>query len=202
MDANGGFGDDSLDPGCYSDMLFADEISGLETDVTWLCNTSFGFNSNNNNNSTSTSSSQKMVHFGDYATKTGQESGFTCMDSGSLSSKKRNGSGIQNPGPCPGAPIGSHGNSKKSKSENSTVTGHAKFVKKEKLGERITALQQLVSPFGKDDRDNRETERRKEDLRSRGLCLIPVELTLHVAESNGADLWSTVAMVNNVSSSS
>ncbi|KAK1269919.1 Transcription factor [Acorus gramineus] len=28
------------------------------------------------------------------------------------------------------------------------------------------------------------------DLRSRGLCLVPVSYTVHVAESNGADFWS------------
>ncbi|KAI7737610.1 hypothetical protein M8C21_006249, partial [Ambrosia artemisiifolia] len=38
-------------------------------------------------------------------------------------------------------------------------------------------------------------EIRKKELRTRGLCLVPVECTLHVAESNGADMWSP-AMVN------
>ncbi|XLT87157.1 hypothetical protein HN873_008910 [Arachis hypogaea] len=44
-------------------------------------------------------------------------------------------------------------NNKKNKTENppsSTSSDHAK-QKKEKLGERIAALQQLVSPFGKTD---------------------------------------------------
>ncbi|EYU42717.1 hypothetical protein MIMGU_mgv1a0242282mg, partial [Erythranthe guttata] len=36
---------------------------------------------------------------------------------------------------------------------------------------------------------------------SRGLCLVPVDLTLHVAESNGADMWSSAAMIDSVSSS-
>ncbi|MQL87643.1 hypothetical protein Taro_020183 [Colocasia esculenta] len=32
------------------------------------------------------------------------------------------------------------------------------------------------------------------DLRSRGLCLVPVACTAQVAASNGADLWSPAAM--------
>lgn len=42
-----------------------------------------------------------------------------------------------------------------------------------------------------------ETETRN-DLRSKGLCLVPVELTLHVADSNGADFWLSSMMNNNV----
>ncbi|KAK1423807.1 hypothetical protein QVD17_19116 [Tagetes erecta] len=119
---------------------------------------------------------------------------------------------------------------KKTKTENTPPASHAK-VKKEKLGERIAALQQMVSPYGKTDtasvlheamgyikflqeqvhvlcspylhrlppihnegEENVDGERKK-DLRTRGLCLVPVECTLHVAESNGADMWSP-AMVN------
>ncbi|EFJ08037.1 hypothetical protein SELMODRAFT_117274, partial [Selaginella moellendorffii] len=94
-------------------------------------------------------------------------------------------------------------------------------VRKEKLGERISALQQLVSPFGKTDTASvlleaigyikflheqvqvlsspymkpagvstttRQTDR--QDLRSRGLCLVPVSCTLQVANDNGADYWA------------
>ncbi|KAI3922391.1 hypothetical protein MKX01_006080 [Papaver californicum] len=104
-------------------------------------------------------------------------------------------------------------------------------VRKEKIGERITALQQLVSPFGKTDTASvlheamgyirflhdqvqvlsspylqklpssgpfAEGGRRAAagtgaGLRSRGLCLVPIEYTLHVASCNGADLWSPAA---------
>ncbi|XP_038694776.1 transcription factor bHLH68-like isoform X4 [Tripterygium wilfordii] len=100
-------------------------------------------------------------------------------------------------------------------------------VRKEKLGDRITALHQLVSPFGKTDTasvlleaigyvrflegqiealsspylgtasssnirnqhfDGSEDEPR--DLRSRGLCLVPVSFTQHVGTENGADCWA------------
>ncbi|KAI3448144.1 hypothetical protein Pfo_004809 [Paulownia fortunei] len=258
MAGNGGFEDDPLAPGCYSQLLFADEISGLETDGCFGFTSSFSSDDNKNHINT-----PKMLCFGDYAKqcnvkvavenakKTGQKSGLTCTESSSLSStkntkisslpnsnKKRDGSGIQNPGVYAGDPTGSQRNSKKPKSDNSTVSGHAKVVKKEKLGDRITALQQLVSPFGKTDtasvlheafgyirflhdqvqvlcspylqrwspsseapHESKESGRRKDDLRSRGLCLVPVELTLHVADSNGADLWSSAAMVDSVSSS-
>ncbi|CAL4919194.1 unnamed protein product [Urochloa decumbens] len=115
-------------------------------------------------------------------------------------------------------------------------------VRKEKLGERIIALQQLVSPFGKSDTASVLHEalgyirflhdqvqalsspymqqrqpasphapaqesaagtvvaqpRSVSDLRSRGLCLVPVSCTEHVAggvhaHGNGADLWSVAA---------
>ncbi|XP_065850702.1 transcription factor bHLH68 [Euphorbia lathyris] len=134
-------------------------------------------------------------------------------------------------------------------------------VRKEKLGDRITALHQLVSPFGKtdtasvlleaigyirflqsqiealslpylgsgssnirqhhqqsvqgerncifpedpgqllndncikrkapsDQQDNNNNEEPKQDLRSRGLCLVPVSCTLQVGSDNGADYWA------------
>ncbi|XWS26825.1 hypothetical protein CRYUN_Cryun26dG0063200 [Craigia yunnanensis] len=129
-------------------------------------------------------------------------------------------------------------------------------VRKEKLGDRITALHQLVSPFGKtdtasvllesigyirflqsqiealslpymgsgsgnmrqqqsvrktliiisliylllnencmkrkggpDQQDSCDQEPKK-DLRSRGLCLVPVSCTLQVGSDNGADYWA------------
>ncbi|KAH9320147.1 hypothetical protein KI387_021916, partial [Taxus chinensis] len=107
-------------------------------------------------------------------------------------------------------------------------------VRKEKLGDRITALQQLVSPFGKTDTasvlleaigyikflqeqvralsmpymktgcsstaqgdqkgwgssEQKDSNEARQDLRSRGLCLVPLSCTLHVANDNGADYWS------------
>lgn len=103
-------------------------------------------------------------------------------------------------------------------------------VRKEKLGDRITALQQLVSPFGKTDtasvlheaieyikllhdqvnvlstpymKNNgaslqcqqipvkvKEKEGAKQDLKSRGLCLVPVSSTFPVAAETTADFWT------------
>ncbi|XP_020091785.1 transcription factor bHLH113 isoform X2 [Ananas comosus] len=118
--------------------------------------------------------------------------------------------------------------SKKPKTEASGGHGTLIKVRKEKLGERIMALQQLVSPFGKSDTASVLHEAlgyirflhdqvqvlsspylqrlpssayqhegigagdqpRAGDLRSRGLCLVPISCTEHVANTNGADLWS------------
>ncbi|XP_058114274.1 transcription factor bHLH68-like isoform X2 [Magnolia sinica] len=147
---------------------------------------------------------------------------------------------------------GKHQESDHSSECNSTATGgpfkKAKIqcasaqstfkVRKEKLGDRITALHQLVSPFGKTDTAsvlleaigyirflqsqiegqgerscifpedpgqllNDSCNKRsgasekgpqdgpKNDLRSRGLCLVPVSCTLQVGSDNGADYWAT-----------
>ncbi|WJX50413.1 hypothetical protein P8452_36720 [Trifolium repens] len=92
--------------------------------------------------------------------------------------------------------------------------------RKEKLGERIVALQQLVSPYGKTDTSSVLKEAmdyieflHKQllsapyleaspptqmqgtescSLRSRGLCLVPVSFTIGVAEGNGADIWAPI----------
>ncbi|XP_031258206.1 transcription factor bHLH112-like isoform X2 [Pistacia vera] len=102
-------------------------------------------------------------------------------------------------------------------------------VRKEKLGDRITALQQLVSPFGKTDTASvlheaieyikflhdqvsvlstpymkqstpiqqqqncdkvKDPEAGKQDLRSRGLCLVPMSSTFPVANETTADFWT------------
>ncbi|KAH0719340.1 hypothetical protein KY285_015371 [Solanum tuberosum] len=97
-------------------------------------------------------------------------------------------------------------------------------VRKEKLGDRITALQQLVSPFGKTDTasvlheaieyikflhdqvnalgtpylKNGSTTKhqqivdkvKEEDLRSRGLCLVPISSTFPVATETSTDFWT------------
>uniref|UniRef100_A0A1D1YRL5 Transcription factor bHLH113 n=1 Tax=Anthurium amnicola TaxID=1678845 RepID=A0A1D1YRL5_9ARAE len=90
--------------------------------------------------------------------------------------------------------------------------------KKDKIGERVSALQQLVSPYGKSDTASVLLEAtsyikflheqlqvlsspyiaptgqlqgpEKQGLRSRGLCLMPVASTLRIARSNGADIWA------------
>ncbi|AQK44492.1 Transcription factor bHLH68 [Zea mays] len=94
--------------------------------------------------------------------------------------------------------------------------------KKDKIGERVAALQQLVSPFGKvrhgfcpaggvgvhqvpapaaagpelplharsSGRWRCAQDPQRYSLRSRGLCLVPVDLTLQLTQSNGADLWA------------
>ncbi|KAF7850022.1 hypothetical protein BT93_L0012 [Corymbia citriodora subsp. variegata] len=104
-------------------------------------------------------------------------------------------------------------------------------VRKEKLGDRITALQQLVSPFGKTDTasvlheaieyikflhdqvhvlstpymrngapiqhqqgcdklKDYASEGPKQDLRSRGLCLVPISSTFPVAHETPVDFWN------------
>ncbi|KAK7257268.1 hypothetical protein RIF29_31117 [Crotalaria pallida] len=102
-------------------------------------------------------------------------------------------------------------------------------VRKEKMGDRITALQQLVSPFGKTDTasvlseaieyikflheqvtvlstpymksgvptqhqqnsgKSKEAEGPKQDLRSRGLCLVPVSSTFPVTHEPTVDFWT------------
>nr|TKW38552.1 hypothetical protein SEVIR_1G122700v2 [Setaria viridis] len=92
-------------------------------------------------------------------------------------------------------------------------------VRKEKLGDRITALHQLVSPFGKvhgerhsifpedpgqllhdnalkkrgQPEQDGSCEEAKKDLRSRGLCLVPVSCTLDVGVDVVADYWAAAA---------
>lgn len=102
-------------------------------------------------------------------------------------------------------------------------------VRKEKMGDRITALQQLVSPFGKTDtasvlseaieyikflheqvsalstpymksgasiqhqqnsEKSKEPEGPRQDLRSRGLCLVPVSSTFPVTHETSVDFWT------------
>ncbi|THU60631.1 hypothetical protein C4D60_Mb07t14830 [Musa balbisiana] len=42
---------------------------------------------------------------------------------------------------------------------------------------------------GPQDQERCEEEPKK-DLRSRGLCLVPVSFTMHVGSDNGADFWA------------
>ncbi|KAK3126997.1 hypothetical protein QOZ80_7AG0566660 [Eleusine coracana subsp. coracana] len=128
---------------------------------------------------------------------------------------------------------GSEGNAKKSKSDSSSPTSSLKSsqLPKVKLGDKITALQQIVSPFGKTDTasvlyeainyikwlheqvqllsdpymktssskdyntwgglDRKEKTEAEIDLRSRGLCLVPVSCTPQVyRDNNGPDYWT------------
>ncbi|PKU71277.1 transcription factor bHLH114 [Dendrobium catenatum] len=111
-------------------------------------------------------------------------------------------------------------------------------VRKEKLGDRITALQQLVSPFGKTDtasvlheaieyikylhqqvnglsnpylinrqqktkqqileRQEKNGDRAKKDLRSLGLCLVPISTTFTVASNElPPDFWTQLWSMEN-----
>ncbi|KAL1560143.1 transcription factor bHLH112-like protein [Salvia divinorum] len=100
-------------------------------------------------------------------------------------------------------------------------------VRKEKLGDRITAIQQLVSPFGKTDtasvlheaieyikflhdqvnslstpylkygsppvqagEKSNDEEGVTKDLKSRGLCLVPISSTFPVAAETTSDFWT------------
>ncbi|KAL5736144.1 hypothetical protein ACOSQ2_030932 [Xanthoceras sorbifolium] len=113
---------------------------------------------------------------------------------------------------------------------NETTSNMPAFkVRKEKMGDRITALQQLVSPFGKTDTasvlseaieyikflheqvailstpymkseaaiqhqqnsdKSKDSEGPKQDLRSRGLCLVPVSSTFPVTHETTVDFWT------------
>ncbi|XP_076961164.1 transcription factor bHLH153-like [Bidens hawaiensis] len=91
--------------------------------------------------------------------------------------------------------------------------------RKEKIGDRIAALQQLVSPYGKTDtasvlneafdyinflhdqvkvlsapylHSNPTAQSQEYDLKSKGLRLVPVSYTVGVASSNGADIWAPI----------
>nr|WKE35129.1 basic helix-loop-helix family protein [Rosa persica] len=117
--------------------------------------------------------------------------------------------------------------SNKSEGRHPPPSRSSSEVRKEKLGERITALHQLVSPFGKAlslpylgsgspnmrqqqqqsallndncmkrkgvNSEQDAYEEPKKDLRSRGLCLVPVSCTLQVGSDNGADYWAPAAL--------
>ncbi|XP_057790658.1 transcription factor bHLH68-like isoform X2 [Salvia miltiorrhiza] len=114
------------------------------------------------------------------------------------------------------------GVSKKARVQQSSAQPALK-VRKEKLGDRITALHQLVSPFGKTDtasvlseaigyirflqgqievqernclfpEEDSESEGGVKDLRSRGLCLVPISCTQNVGNESGADYWAPAAL--------
>ncbi|XP_021905804.1 transcription factor bHLH123 isoform X2 [Carica papaya] len=137
---------------------------------------------------------------------------------------KKNGSESSNPA-----------SNKRARSETASPLPAFK-VRKEKMGDRITALQQLVSPFGKTDtasvlseaieyikflheqvtvlstpymksgaaslqhQQQQSSEKSlkvdsdhqgpKQDLRSRGLCLVPVSSTFPVTHETTVDFWT------------
>ncbi|MCD9640938.1 hypothetical protein HAX54_026695 [Datura stramonium] len=108
--------------------------------------------------------------------------------------------------------------------QHASLTANEKpKVRKEKMGHRITALQQLVSPFGKTDtasvlsevmeyikflheqltmlskpymksgvsmQNFDKSNDLKQDLRSRGLCLVPVSSTFPVTNETTIDFWT------------
>ncbi|KAI4373994.1 hypothetical protein MLD38_012045 [Melastoma candidum] len=104
------------------------------------------------------------------------------------------------------------------KHRGSLTVSNKERKEKEKLGEKIVALQQLVSPYGKTDTASVLSEATEYiqflheqvkvlsapyllvappaqdlelcSLRSRGLCLVPISCTAGVASANGADLWA------------
>lgn len=126
-----------------------------------------------------------------------------------------------------GKKSGGEATPKRARNETSSTLPPFK-VRKEKMGDRITALQQLVSPFGKTDTASvlseaieyikflhdqvsglstpymksgaplqhqqssgkcKESEGLKQDLRSRGLCLVPVSSTFPVTHETTVDFW-------------
>ncbi|KAG5526382.1 hypothetical protein RHGRI_032610 [Rhododendron griersonianum] len=146
--------------------------------------------------------------------------GLTVVDN---TKKKRNGSGkesIQSFVAGTGAPASSQRNSRKRKSENPVVGGgHGKTDTASVLHEAMgyirflqEQVQVLCSPYLKTHpsslghfhhqeggENGGEEQPGKNDMRSRGLCLVPVESIAHVSSNNGADYWSPAAMGNHVS---
>ncbi|KAK7318687.1 hypothetical protein RJT34_03392 [Clitoria ternatea] len=127
-----------------------------------------------------------------------------------------------------GKKSGNEGAPKRSRNETPSPLPAFK-VRKEKMGDRITALQQLVSPFGKTDTasvlskaieyikllheqvtalstpymktgppiqiqqgsgKSKEAEGPKQDLRSRGLCLVLDSSTFPVTHESTVDFWT------------
>ncbi|KAF8389609.1 hypothetical protein HHK36_024128 [Tetracentron sinense] len=102
------------------------------------------------------------------------------------------------------------------KPKHETVSSVKVQGPKVKLGDRITALQQIVSPFGKTDTasvlleaiqyikflqeqvqdpcggfERKDKAEAKFDLKSRGLCLVPISCTPQVYRENpGTDYWT------------
>ncbi|CAO2813974.1 unnamed protein product [Amaranthus hypochondriacus] len=188
------------------------------------------------------STTPKMLCFGDFQkSKSKPKLSANTNITTPINNKRRNGSGL---GEESGHESGSgNGQNQKNKAEVGPIVtcspGHAK-AKRVKLGERISVLQQLVSPYGKTDTasvlheamgyirflheqvkvlctpylnclpspssespchslseidaTNANMKNSREGLRSSGLCLVPVECVINVADGNGADFWSSVTI--------
>ncbi|KAF9675848.1 hypothetical protein SADUNF_Sadunf09G0075900 [Salix dunnii] len=239
------FSSDDNEVGAGADMAHALRFSSTGKSPRMLC---FGGHTYHNE-------SHETVMFSEATTTTPQIPGVTCSDSSSASSgdncnstinaistisrsnRKRYGSSqevtVKSTKTIAKTNLRSQRTSKKTKTENPRTTGNAMVKeKREKAGDRITSLQQLVSPFGKTDTASVLHEATgyirflqdqvkvlcspylqnlpeggeiggKEPIKnlcSRGLCLVPVDCTVHLASSNGADFWSPVPMGNNYSS--
>ncbi|KAL3532472.1 hypothetical protein ACH5RR_005993 [Cinchona calisaya] len=183
----------------------------------------------------------------------------TSLSSNMLDFSNNKSDGIRHPPPDRSSECNSiaTGGAPKRTRVQATSTQSSFKVRKEKLGDRITALHQLVSPFGKTDtasvlleaigyvrflqsqiealslpylgnksgnlrqqqpvqgernslfpedpgqllNDNcmkrkatsDHEEESKKDLKSRGLCLVPISCTMQVGSDNGADYWAPAA---------
>ncbi|XP_073267651.1 transcription factor bHLH113 isoform X1 [Populus alba] len=235
------FSNDDDGVGAGDDMAHASRFSSAVKSPRMLC---FGGYTHQNESET--------VMFSEATKTTLQISGVTCStDSSSASSgnncngtvnaistvsksnRKRNGSSqevtAKSTNTIAKTNLHSQRTSKKTKTENPRSTGNAK-VKREKVGDRITSLQQLVSPFGKQTDtasvlheamgyirflqdqvkvlcspylqnlpEGREIGVKEpiKNLSSRGLCLVPVDCTVHLSSSNGADFWSPATTEKN-----
>lgn len=219
------------------------QMNIIPTSSPQSCVTTFSSNNNNNNNNSNSnnnnnSNNNSMLEF------SSPKSSDNNLHAGHLDRSSE----------CNRAATGGALKKAKVQPSSSQSTGTFK-VRKEKLGDRITALHQLVSPFGKTDTasvlleaigyirflqsqiqalslpylnsgagnkrqphpvqgektcifpedpgqllhenclkrkggPDQESYEEPKDLRSRGLCLVPVSCTLHVGSDNGADYWA------------
>ncbi|XP_021753426.1 transcription factor bHLH113-like [Chenopodium quinoa] len=190
------------------------------------------------------SNTPNMLCFGDFISKTTPKFSLTTANTNNLTpsnSNKRRNEPVKESGNGSTNGQNQKNGVKKNKTEmGPIVTSSPRHVKgkREKLGERIAVLQQLVSPYGKTDTSSVLHEAMgyirflhdqvkvlstpylklspssshhskfekggpsamemdsMEGLSSRGLCLVPLECILHVANNNGADFWSSATITS------